>query len=210
MLAIFSLRLVIDLKVCLENAYNPPADKVREDLSNEYWPNRFLPSHSLSTHALISKLGQTISGEPENKSLYLPRPIYVHGIRPEIVSRKFPEYRSMPQSTEEKTLTYGHPKHDGAKYTGQSQHGQRLCLFRAIFDQNRQAFIQRRRIQSGTGKHSLCLQFLHYRSPPEHISLGRITYNKNGDKAPYLFGPAGQHSGFQLYHGWQSARCKPN
>lgn len=203
--------LVIDLKVWPKNAYNPPADKLQEELSNEYRPNCFFAGHRLSSHALISKLCKTVSRKPEDKILYLLRSVYVHGFRPDDLSRKPSGYRSLPQSPREKALPYGHSGHCSAKYTGACQQSQGLAnlrRFRAISDQNRQAIISRRRIGSGAGQYSLRTGFIHHRSLSEHISLGGVSRHKSSDKAPYPFGPARQHTGFHSYLRRQSPRCK--
>jgi hypothetical protein len=98
MFIILTKRLVFDLKVWPKNAYNPPADKFQEELSNEYRPNCFFADHRLSSHALISKLCKTVSRKPENKILYLLRSIHVHGFRPDDISRKPSGYRSLPHN----------------------------------------------------------------------------------------------------------------
>lgn len=103
----------------------------------------FLPLHTL------------LSG----KTLYLSRPIFLHGLRSTNISREPSRYRSMPSLPTAQTLSHGHEKRRISFDTRRGQRTKRLahiCRFCIFLNPDCRKALQQRTLRSRPETGGLC------------------------------------------------------
>ncbi len=78
----------------------------------------FLAGNGSPASAYLSSLCSTLRRQPRYKTLHVPRSVPLYGIRSADLSGKPVRYRSLPQSTEQQALPYGHTLQSCTQHTG--------------------------------------------------------------------------------------------
>src|SRR3989339_102337 len=150
----------------------------KQKSGHEHTPNDFCTTHGPSSTSCISTLCRKISGSSQNQTLYLPRTIFLHGLRSTHLQRKFARYRGVSACSTEQTLPYGAQEWNGTQHISQCQSFSRLahiCRLRTSFDQHSQTSLCRRRVRCRTQRNCLCPRLIDHRSLSGLFSLGALS-----------------------------------
>src|SRR3989338_95512 len=199
-------KLFIDLKSLLRYLGTPnkgPADERRK--------NCFLPSYGIPANVRIPQMCRAISRRLQGAELYLSRPIFMHGLCANNISRKSARHSGMPAFKAKQTVSYGHPRTSISKHFVERQQSTQLAYLRRFCndpDSQGARTLYQRFLWHRSRQHSLRSRFYNHRFMSCALSLGAFSKEQRSSQAPYASGLTREHSVLHRYHRRQSARCQ--
>ena len=186
---------VIDLKFYW--SFHHSSEATQEVQDNELRQTYFFSSYGPSAFAYVPPMRQSLSRQLSDKTLYLSRPISLHGLRSADLSGQPPRYRGVSSSPAAQTVSHGNEKHRGAfdscrgQRTASLAHIFRLCIF---LNPYRQKTLQRRTFRRRFETDGLCSGCYDNRPLPLSVSLGKLSTDQECNKTSYAPGFTRQHT----------------
>jgi len=201
---------VTDLKFYWSFHHSP--ETTQEVLDNELWQTDIFSSHGLSAFAHFPPMRQPLSRQSSDKTFYLSRPIFLHGLRSTNLSGEPPRYRSMSPIPTTQTLSHGHGKYRITFDTCRGQRTARLahiCRLCILVNTDCQKTLQRRTFWNRSETDGLCSGCYNNRPMPFSVPLSELSAEQKRNKASYASGFTRQHSNIYSYLRRQAARRQP-
>jgi len=132
-----------------------------------------------------------IQWQLQNQKIPLLRSVSVSGLCPVNVSRKLKRYRNMFKLASRKIIPRRLPGPDITINTCRCQRTSRLSDIsglRILSHRHSEKTLSKRKTGSGTGSIIVCPRFNNHRSMPLSISMGNLSKDQGGNKAPYTAG----------------------
>lgn len=104
-----------------------------EQSGNVHRQTCFFTGNGSSSPAHLPTLRTTLQWQSPRKKFHLPGSVSQHGLCSTDLSRKLARYRSLPKSSTEQALPYGHTFQGGTQYAGRSQRETRLANLRRLY-----------------------------------------------------------------------------
>jgi len=177
-------------------SFQHSSETTQEVRDNELRQTDFFASHGPSAFAYFPPMRQSLSRQLSDKTFYMPRPIFLHGLRSTDLSGEPTRYRSMSSSPAAQTIPHGHEKRRSKVDTCRGQRTAklayicRLCIF---LNPDCQKTLQRRTFRRRLETDGLCSGCYDNRPLPLSVSLGKLQADQECNKTSYTPGFARQH-----------------
>src|SRR4030043_466928 len=182
-----------------------------KELANACRTDRLLTTVRLSSPKTIRPMRSTISWQPSDKTIFLFRPMPVHGVCPDNVSPEPSRHRSLSSSHAAEALPLRLTREDVTQYVGQRKRLSRLenlRRFRTGFDKQGAGALCQRRLRHATGPRGLRVGFNHHRFMSFVVSMGEISPAPSRRQGPHADGPKRLYPHVYPYYRRKSPRCE--
>ena len=181
-----------------------------EQSGNVHRQTCFFTGNGSSSPAHLPTLRTTLQWQSPRKKFHLPGSVSQHGLCSTDLSRKLARYSSLPKSSTEQALPYGHTFQGGTQYAGRSQRETRLANLRRlcpITNTDRTPTLHRRRTWARYRQHGLCSRRDNYRPVSIRFSLGAFPSSKSRYQTAYVARSTWQYPYVYPHLRWQTTRC---
>ena len=171
----------------------------------------FCAGYGLHAFTNFSPLRGKISRRLQSQKVLVPRPVSLHGLRPNYLQGESAGYRGLSPFAKQETIPHGHPGQSIPVNSRRSQRKPRLAnICRTCPSPYRysQRPLQYRLVSRRFGRNRLCSRFNDYRPLPVSFSMGKFSQNQSSYQAPHIAGSEGKHSRIHPHFRWQIARCQ--
>ena len=185
--------------------------KTLEGSTHVHWTTDFLADYELHAAADFSPVRSQIPRQFQYKKVFLPRPIFMHGLRSTHLPGKSSRYRSVSSFSKQKALSYGHSWQCGQIHSCRGQRKSRLAYLCGIGSKSychSQKALQYRNLSWGFDGNCLRSGFNNNRPLPISVSLGFFPQNEKRYQASHVTAFERKYSHVYPYFRWQTSRCQ--
>lgn len=185
--------------------------KTLEGSTHVHRTTNFLADYGLHAATDFSPVRSQIPRRFQYKKVFLPRPIFMHGLRSTHLPGKSSRYRSVSSFSKQKALPYGHSWQCGQIHSCRGQRKPRLAYLCGIGSKSychSLKALQHRNLSWGFDGNCLRSGFNNNRPLPISVSLGFFPQNEKRYQASHVTGFERKYSHVYPYFRWQTSRCQ--